>query len=186
MANDMGAPISDWGFWYTYIDICISQSTNIKNDTQQTSQHHNAEVKKKSSFQHQGGDRRVLIAPFSNVSTVLWPHGTSYSQIGDLSEQNGSFKMELIIAKQDLLKRLNMICCLLLRNLTLLPLFQLPGKKALQIKEQTEKQSQNKDGGISPTITFCSLRKQYYSQSTAKHPLNSIHHLLLEPQPTWM
>lgn len=39
-----------------------------------------------------------------------------------------------------------MICLLLLRNLTLLPLFQLPGKKALQIKEQIEKQSQNEDG----------------------------------------
>ena len=32
-----------------------------------------------------------------------------------------------------------MICLLLLRNQTLLPLFQLPGKKALQIKEQNRK-----------------------------------------------
>ena len=77
-------------------------------------------------------------------------------------------------------KRLNMICHLLLRNLTLLPLFQLPGKKGLQIKEQKEKQSQNKGGSSLSTITFCSLWT-YRAQAR-----NSIHHFLLEQQPTRM
>ena len=43
-------------------------------------------------------------------------------------------------------------------KLIFLPLFQMPGEKALQIKEQPEKQSQSKGGSFS-TITFSSLRK---------------------------
>ena len=33
------------------------------------------------------------------------PYRTSYWQVGDLSEQNGSFKMELTVAKRDLLTK---------------------------------------------------------------------------------
>ena len=36
---------------------------------------------------------------------IVVPYGTSYWKVGDLLEQNGSFKMELTVAKRDLLTK---------------------------------------------------------------------------------